>query len=97
MSEKQRTPGPWLVKELLPPAGEPEQCRYVILWDDEKRSLKRRVDDHKGRFTEADSRLIAAAPDLLRVAEMVLSTATVETPKELIDAAEAAVNKALNK
>ncbi len=48
-------------------------------------------------FSEANAHLIAAAPDLLEVAEMVLSTATVETPKELIDAAEAAVNKALNK
>ncbi|WP_396957710.1 hypothetical protein [Nitrosomonas sp.] len=72
MGDKQITPGPWLVKELLPPAGEPEQFRHVILWDDEKRSLKRRVDDHKGRFTEADARLIAAAPDLVYALQLML-------------------------
>lgn len=47
-----------------------------------------------GRLDElnANARLIAAAPDLLSVAEMVLATA--EMPAELIEAARAAIAKA---
>ncbi len=43
---------------------------------------------------EANARLIAAAPDLLDVAEMVLALATIDTPVELIKAATAAIAKA---
>lgn len=42
----------------------------------------------------ADGRLIAAAPELLRVVEMVLEEAFIETNPRLIDAAEAATAKA---
>lgn len=35
----------------------------------------------------ANARLIAAAPDLLALAEMILEFATVETPQRLIDEA----------
>lgn len=49
-----------------------------------------------GRVDElnANARLIAAAPDLLDVAEMVLALATIDTPPELIKAATAAIAKA---
>ncbi|MCO6427537.1 hypothetical protein [Nitrosomonas communis] len=43
---------------------------------------------------EANAHLIAAAPDLLEVAEMVLATADINTPHDLIDAATKAVAKA---
>ena len=43
---------------------------------------------------EANSRLIAAAPDLLDVAETVLELVTVEMPVELVNKAFAAVEKA---
>lgn len=43
---------------------------------------------------EANARLIAATPDLLDVAEMVLALAAVDTPVELIKAATAAIAKA---
>lgn len=42
----------------------------------------------------ANAELIAAAPDLLDVAEMVLALATIDTPPELIKAATAAIAKA---
>ncbi len=42
----------------------------------------------------ANARLIAAAPDLLDVAEMVLALATIDTSHELIKAATAAIAKA---
>lgn len=45
-------------------------------------------------FSEANAHLIAAAPDLLEVAEMVLATADINTPHDLIDAATKAVAKA---
>lgn len=41
-----------------------------------------------------NARLIAAAPDLADVAHMVLNTATVYTPPELVQAATAALRKA---
>lgn len=44
--------------------------------------------------TDARAKLIAASPDLLNVAEIVLQTATIETPKELLAAAFAAIKKA---
>lgn len=49
--------------------------------------------DHEDQI-EANANLIAAAPDLLAVAEMVLDTATIETPGELLAAAKAAIAKA---
>ena len=42
----------------------------------------------------ANACLIAAAPNLLDVAEMVLALATIDTPPELIEAATAAIAKA---
>lgn len=44
----------------------------------------------------ANARLIAAAPDLLRVADLVLQFATIETNPRLLEAAQAAINKALS-
>lgn len=45
----------------------------------------------------ADLHLALAAPDLLEVAQMVLDTATVETPRELLQAATDAIAKATGK
>ena len=42
----------------------------------------------------ANARLMAAAPELLDVAEMVLALATIDTSPELIKAATAAIAKA---
>ena len=60
---------------------------YVCICGDNGES----VPDAEG---EANSRLIVASPDLANVAHMVLATATVYTPPELIKAAEAALQKA---
>ena len=43
---------------------------------------------------KANARLISAAPDLADVAHMVLNTATVYTPPELVQAATEALRKA---
>ncbi len=52
-------------------------------------SLPRWLDDsHKLAAT------LAAAPELLEVADLVVATATVETPKELVSAAHRAIRKA---
>ncbi len=45
--------------------------------------------------TEANARLIATAPDGLALAEMVLAGATIETPADLIVAAEKLIAKAV--
>ncbi len=43
---------------------------------------------------EADAQLFIAAQDLLRVAYLVIETATIETPEELLNSAFQAVKKA---
>ena len=51
-------------------------------------------DDHwNDQHRKRHARTIAAAPDGLTLAHMVLTTATVETPPELIAAAEAFIAK----
>lgn len=77
------TPGPWRVHSF-------SLTEHVIpeVWGlsgDEYSDHIKRVED---------ARLIAAAPDLLEVAEMVLGMATVDMPQALIDAAGIAVAKA---
>lgn len=49
---------------------------------------------HRKECIDADANLIAAAPDLLAVAYMVLEKATIETPLSLINAASDAIAKA---
>lgn len=79
------TPGPWSKEALW----------YLLRfgrknsgpWDDA-------CEDHEYMPDEEDAALIAAAPDLLAVADEVLATATVETPPHLVVMAEATIKKA---
>lgn len=49
---------------------------------------------HHNAEIEPNANLIASAPDLFAVAAMVLDTATIETPAELLAAAKTAIAKA---
>lgn len=84
-----RTPGPWVVhpfRATVDAAGDGEMVPVCgMLWPTGKRTEAE---------TEANARLIAAAPDLADVAHMVLNTATVYTPPELVKAATEALRKA---
>lgn len=62
--------------------------------DPERPGLEIATISHWLEDAEAVCRLIAAAPDLLAVAHMVLDGAMVETPSALIEAATAAIAKA---
>lgn len=65
----------------------------------------RREEDMSGRIIaefnfhnpqhKADAQLFIAAQDLLNVAMLVMETATIETPRELLCAAQQAVEKAI--
>jgi hypothetical protein len=55
------TPGPWTAKEL-----HANYSGFVVLAENRPRKgYMARVDDKSGVFSEADARLIAAAPELL--------------------------------
>lgn len=60
VNSPQHTPAPWVVKRRATYS----DPGYVILWPDKGGEHLRRLDS-KGNFTEADARLISAAPDLL--------------------------------
>lgn len=83
------TPGPW--KAFIRGrtiAILTRETQAVIAWpgfDSSSYNLKTQ---------KANARLIAAAPDLADVAHMVLNTATVYTPPELVQAATEALRKA---
>lgn len=57
-TKKKHTPGPWDSKIAF------DQSGWVVRWSDKRGEHMRRLDDN-GRFTEADARLIAAAPEML--------------------------------
>lgn len=90
------TPGPWhycgcgkcqLVWGLKPADGSDPVLVHDMPCDDE-------VPTAQGKEGVANARLIAAAPELANVAHMVLTTATVYTPPELVKAATEALRKA---
>lgn len=104
------TPGPWKIGNCDPsiiwagrygvtkwqsnPGDELGECVVVAV------AIRRPLDldaEAWDRETKANARLIAAAPDLLTVARMVVDTATIETPPELLRAAEAALAMAEGK
>ncbi len=74
--------GPWHVSEYTADG-------YALVYDDED-GFEVALVSYQNR--NANARLIAASPDLLDVAKLVLEY--VEMPRALIDAAEAAVAKA---
>ena len=80
------TPGPWETLKF---------SQHELQTDFEMVKVGKRV--HMIGYSDEDkanAQLIAAAPDLLDVAEMVLALATIDTPIELIKAATAAIAKA---
>ena len=94
------TPGPWVAgkisRQIVPinaPGGDPtlgcskwDGLAHVFGCDD--------YPDDGAVVARANARLIAAAPELLGVADLVLAHASVETPPELVRAATAALAKA---
>lgn len=81
-----RTPGPW---ETLTFSQHELQTDFAMVKVGKRVHMIGYSDEDK-----ANACLIAAAPDLLDVAEMVLALATIDTPIELIKAATAAIAKA---
>lgn len=80
------TPGPWRVSE---------NCQTDVFAGN--RFVASAYNGYRAHVAKTDAdnaRLIAAAPELLAVAEMVLAHASVETPPELVRAATAALAKA---
>ena len=73
--------GPWHVSEYT-------YDGYALVYDEDSFEVARVSYPNRN----ANARLIAASPDLLDVAKLVLEY--VEMPRALIDAAEAAVAKA---
>lgn len=92
MSAKTRaahTPGPWKVYRSA-------DGRLLGIGDAEGGGI---TDSQGGLWLsgdemEANANLIASAPDLLLVAELLLCAATIEIPAGLINLAESAVAKA---
>ena len=65
------TEGPWTAKRMATY----DQPGWVVLWSDRtKGGLHMRRLDSKGSFTEADARLIAAAPELLEALQLFMGT-----------------------
>lgn len=97
------TPGPWFAccnedegySHYVFDQGERAICAMCSNDPNDKRDQYEPIDEVLTvRERQANARLIAAAPDLADVAHMVLTTATVYTPPELVRAATAALRKA---
>lgn len=83
------TPGPWKLSRQNP---SPTTGMWMIAGV--KPGYLAEVRDCGSGCVVANAQLIAASPDLLDVAEMVLALATIDTSPELIKAATAAIAKA---
>lgn len=83
------TPGPWIHATDIGQVGSVETQEGLVV-----AQTQALVRDYDRSERNANARLIAAAPDLLEVAEMVLGMATVDMPQVLIDAAGIAAAKA---
>jgi hypothetical protein len=80
MNTKQstHTPGPWTAKEL-----HANYSGFVVLAENRPRKgYMARVDDKSGVFSEADARLIAAAPELLAACKRALAAIRTAIPGE---------------
>lgn len=105
--ELKHTDGPWAAKKLSGGYAEPG---WVVLWPDKsKPGVHMRRIDWQGQMTEADAKLVAAAPELLQAlrdalkaldsigAEMTVGERFTNAGQYLIDAlmpAHAAIAKA---
>jgi hypothetical protein len=83
------TPGPWNIFRREQGRGyavyaTDDELRYVAICQDLPAH-----DDHQPTNDKANAQLIAASPRMLAFIETFLSTATIETPQELIAEAEA--------
>ena len=96
MSEVKYTPGPWTIGRsadntplVMVPTPTSEGSGFGV-------ACVNRIPrmGSVGGDMDANARLIAASPDLLAVAQMVLETASDTTPPDLLAAATAAIAKA---
>jgi len=100
VSAAKHTPGPWFPRlESNSPLAKGANFQYSIYWRDMTfvGGRERRLDNRCGEFSEADARLIAAAPELLEAARVMLATFNVRglsIPVEAGDALVAAIAKA---
>ena len=91
------TPGPWRAYQRA----DYTTPGWVILWPDtSKPGIHHRRLDSNGGFIEADARLIAAAPDLLKALKAIVKSLAdqddeglIEHAQQMIDA-RAAIDKA---
>ena len=91
----QHTPGPW-VKAPTGPVMHGYSQPIAIAQQGAANMVAGVFDDVSGGrdVADANASLIAAAPDLLAVADMVLATATCHTDQALVAAATEAIKKA---
>jgi hypothetical protein len=92
----QHTPGPWAVG----PVHQREAIRVIdphgstLAWCGAPQRVSNEGSHTIDGEQRANARLIAAAPDLLDLAEQMLAVASVEMSSDLIAAADAVIRKA---
>lgn len=94
------TPGEWTIHKdrIAAPCFEHAGCEKTIAWRGWRESYTPgALTCTVGENEAANVRLFAAAPDLLAVAEEVLASATIETPRALLKMATEAIAKAEGK
>lgn len=70
----QHTKGPWHAGELPVDDDRAKNLPSIFIWDQDETSFIASVcdEDNEGQATQANARLIAAAPELLEAARLVL-------------------------